>query len=33
MGYTVIRFGYRKKAWPAICAAHAYLFGVIQEEE
>jgi hypothetical protein len=33
MGYTVIRFGYRKEAWPAICAAHAYLFGVIQEEE
>ncbi len=33
LGYTVIRFGYRQEEWPAICADHAYLFGVTHEQE
>ena len=27
LGYTVIRFGYRKERWEGICAEHAYVFG------
>lgn len=26
-GFTVLRFGYRKAEWPAICTASNYLFG------
>jgi len=27
LGYTVIRFGYRKDGWGALSAAHSYVFG------
>jgi very-short-patch-repair endonuclease len=27
LGYTVIRFGYRKEQWLGICGAHSYVFG------
>jgi very-short-patch-repair endonuclease len=31
-GYTVIRFGYRRDRWTAICAEHSYIFGGIVSE-
>ena len=31
LGYTVIRFGYRKGQWTAACAEHSYVFGKLSD--